>query len=112
MSVAVRVQSESEWFFYLDGVRKSTLYVVKFRGSNSLYSVSSKLLFNLVKVLINWNDGLGRSVFVRVQSKSQKIFDIGGILKKYFIRCQISCSKTRYKVFQYKLLSNLVKDIF
>ena len=71
-----------------------------------------KLLFNLVKDLFNWIEGLRRSVTVRVQSEGERIFDIGGIRKKYSIRCQISRSKFRYIVFQHKLLFNLAKDLF
>ena len=71
-----------------------------------------KSLFNLVKDLFNWIEGLGRSVTVRVQSERERIFDLGGIRKKYLMRCQISRSKTRYIVFQHKSLFNLVKDLF
>ena len=71
-----------------------------------------KLLFNLVKDLFKWIEGLGRSVTVRVQSERERIFDLGCIRKNYSIRCQISRSKTRYIVFQHKLLFNLVKDLF
>ena len=46
-----------------------------------------------------------RSVTVRVESQREIIFDLGGIQKKYSIRCQISRSKTRYIVFQRKSLS-------
>ena len=53
-----------------------------------------------------------RSVTTGVQFDREKIFDLGGIRKKYLIRCQISRSKTRYIVFQYKSLLNLVKDLF
>ena len=53
-----------------------------------------------------------RSVTVRVQSEGELIFDLGGIQKKYSIRCQISRSKTRYIVFQHKSLFNLFKDLF
>ena len=53
-----------------------------------------------------------RSVTVRVQSEGEIIFDLGGIQKKYSVRCQISRSKTRYIEFQYKSLFNLVKDLF
>ena len=53
-----------------------------------------------------------RSVITRVHSDREKIFDLGGIRKKYLIRCQISRSKTRYIVFQHKSLLNLVKDLF
>ena len=71
-----------------------------------------KSLCNLVKDLFKWIEGQGRSVTVRVQSEGEWIFELGGIWKKYLIRCQISRSKTRYKVFQNKSLFNLVKDLF
>ena len=85
-----------------------------FALKNALYSVlfQHKSLFNLVKDLFNWIEGLGRSVTVRVQSEGERTFDLGGIRKKYLIRCQISHSKTFYIVFQHKSLSNLVKDLF
>ena len=41
-----------------------------------------------------------------------KFLDLGGIRKKFLIRCQISRSKTRYIVFQHKSLFKLVKDLF
>ena len=71
-----------------------------------------KSLFNLVKDLFNWIEGLGRSVTVQVQSEGEWIFELGGIWKKYLIRCQISRSKTRYIVFKHKSLFNLVMDLF
>ena len=71
-----------------------------------------KLLFNPIKDLFKTIEGLGRSVTVRVQYERERIFDLGGIRKKYSIGCQISRSKTRYIVFQHKLLFNLVKDLF
>ena len=71
-----------------------------------------KSLFKLVKDLFKWIEGLGRSVNVRIQSEGERIFDLGGIRKKYLIRCQISRSKTRYIVFQHKSLFNLFKDLF
>ena len=71
-----------------------------------------KLVFSLVKDLFKLIEGLRRSVTVRVQSKGERIFDLGAIRKKYSIRCQTSRSKTRYIVFQHKLLFNLVKDLF
>ena len=57
-----------------------------------------KSLFNLVKDLFKWIEGLERSVLVRVQSEREKIFDKGVIRKKYLIRCQISGSNARYSV--------------
>ena len=71
-----------------------------------------KLLFNLVKDLFKTIEGLGRSLTVWVQSERERIFDQGCIRKKYLVSCQISLSKTRYIVFQHKLLFNLVKDLF
>ena len=73
--------------------------------------IQHKSLFNLVKDLFKWIEGLGRSVAVRVQSEGEWIFDLGGIRKKYLIRCQISRSKLVI-VFQNKSLFNLVKDFF
>ena len=40
-----------------------------------------KSLFNLVKDLIKWIEGLERSVTVRVQFEGERIFDLGGIRK-------------------------------
>ena len=71
-----------------------------------------ELLFNLVKDLFKWIESLGRSVTVWVQSEREGISDLDGIRKNYSIRCQISHSKTRFIVFQHKLLFNLVKDLF
>ena len=71
-----------------------------------------KSLLNLVKDLLKWIEGLRRSVTVRVQPEEQRIFDLGGIRRKYSIRCQFSRSKTSYMVFQHKSLLNLVKDLF
>ena len=55
-----------------------------------------KSLFNLVKDLFKWIEGLGRSVSVRVQSEGERIFDLGWIRKNYLIRCQISRSKLAF----------------
>ena len=112
-SVTVRVQSEGERIFDLDGIRKKYLIRCQISRSKTLYIVfQHKSLFNLVKDLFKWIEGLGRSVTVRVQSEGERIFDLGGIRKKYLIRCQISRSKTLYIVFQHKSLFNLVKDLF
>ena len=112
-SVAVRVQSERERIFDLGGIRKKYLIRCQISRSKTRYIVfQHKSLFNLVKDLFKWIEGLGRSVTVRVKSERERIFDPGGIRKKYLIRCQISRSKTRYIVFQHKSLFNLVKDSF
>ena len=112
-SVTVWVQSERERIFDLGGIRKEYLIRCQISRSKTLYIVfQHKSLFNLVKHLFKWLEGLVRSVTVRVQSERERIIDLGGIRKKYLIRCQISRSKTRYIVFQLKSLFNLVKDLF
>ena len=112
-SVTVRVQFERERIFDLGGIRKKYSIRCQVSLSKTRYIVfQHKLLFNLVKDLFKWIEGLGRSVTDRVQYERERIFDLGGIRKKYSIRCQISHSKTRYMVFQHKLLFNLVKDLF
>ena len=112
-SVKVRVQSGSERIFDLGGIRKKYSIRCQISRSKNRYIVfQHKLLFNLVKDLFKWIEGLERSVNVRVQSGSKRIFDLGGIWKKYSVRCQISRWKTHYIVFQHKLLFNLVKDLF
>ena len=95
-SVSVRVQSEGEKFFVLGGIRKKCLMRCQISRSKSRYKVfqhKSTSLFNLVKDLFKWIEGLERSVTVQVQSEGERIFDLGGIWKKYVIRCQISRSK-------------------
>ena len=82
------------------------------RSKNRYIVFQHKLVFNLVEDLFKWFEVLGRSVTVRLEYESEKFFDLGGIRKKYSIRCQISRSKNRYIVFQHKLLFNLVKDLF
>ena len=112
-SVTTRVQSEGEKIFDLGGIRKKYLIRCQILRSKTRYKVfQHKSLFNLVKDLFKWLEGLRRSVTVRIQSEGERIFDLGGIRKKYLIRCQNSRSKTRYKVFQHKSLFNLVKDLF
>ena len=112
-SVTVRVQSGSERIFDLGGMRKKYSVRCQISRWKTHYKVfQHKLLFNLVKDWFKWIEGLGRSFTVWVQSERKNFFDLGGIRKKYSIRCQISRSKNRYIVFQHKLLFNLVKDLF
>ena len=112
-SVTVRVQSEGERIFDLGAIRKKYSIRCQIWRSKTRYIVfQHKLLFNLVKDLFKWIEGLRKSVTIRVQSEGERIFDLGVIPKKYSIRCQIWRSKTRYMVFQHKLLFNLVKDLF
>ena len=112
-SVTVRVRSERERNFDLECIRKKYSIRCQTSRSKTRYVVfQHKLLFNLVKDLFKWIEGLGRSVTDWVRSEMERIFDQGCIRRKYSIRCQISRSKTRYIVFQHKLLFNLVKDLF
>ena len=112
-SVTVRVQSEGERIFDVGAIRKNYSIRCQISRSKTRNIVfQHKLLFNLVKDLFIWIEGLRRSVTVRVQSEGERIFDVGAIRKNYSIRCQISRWKTRNIVFQHKLLFNLVKDLF
>ena len=93
-SVNVRIQSNGERIFNLGGIGKKCLIRCQISRSKTGYIVfQHKSLFNLVKDLFKWIEGLGRSVTTRVQSEGERIFDLGGIRKKYLIRCQILRSK-------------------
>ena len=108
-SVNVRIKFEGERIFDLGGIRKKYLIRCQISRSKTLYIVFQNIsLFKLVNDLFKWIGGLGRSVNFRIQSEGERIFDLGGIRKKYLIRCQISRSKTLYLVFQRKSLFNLV----
>ena len=48
------------------------------------------MIFNIVKNLFKSFEGLCRSVIVLVGSTGGLIVDLGGLRKKYLIRCQIS----------------------
>ena len=109
--VTVRVQCEQ--IFELGGIQKKYSIRCQISRSKTRFIVfQHKSLFNLVKDLFKWIEGLRRGFNVRVQSEGDQIFELGGIQKKYSIRCQNSRSKTRYIVFQHKSLFNLVKDLF
>ena len=111
-SVTIRVQSEGERIFDLGAIRKKYSIRCQISRSKTRYIMFQHiLLFNLVKDLFKWIEGVRRSVTVWVQSEGEKIFDLGAIRKNYSIRCQISRSKTRFIVFQHKLVFNLVKDL-
>ena len=70
-----------------------------------------KSLFNLVKDLFKWIEGLGRSVTVRVQSEGEKNFWPRWYTKKVLDTLSNFALKTRYLMFQLKSLFNLVKDL-
>ena len=99
--------------FDLGAIRKKYSKRCQISRSKTRYIVfQHKSLFNLVKNLFKWLEGLRRSVTVRVQSEGERIFDPAGIRKKCSMRCQILRSKTRYIVFQHKLVFKLVKGLF
>ena len=109
----VQARSESEIIFDLGGIRKKYSMRCKISRSKTRYIVfQHKLLFNILEDLFKWIERLGRSVTVQAQSEREIIFDLGGIRKKYSIRCKILRSKTRYIVFKNKLLFNIVEDLF
>ena len=108
-SITAQVQSERKINFDLDGIQKNSIRCQISLSKTRYIVFLFKLLFNLVKDLFKWIKDLGSSVFVGVESEREQIFDLGRIRKKYSKRCQISRTKTRYMVFQHKLLLNLVK---
>ena len=111
-SFIVRVQSGGKNFWPRWYTKKVISTLSNFALKNALLVFQHKSLFNLVKDLFKWIEGLGRSVTVWVQSEGEIIFGIVGILNNYLIRCQISRRKTRYIVFQHKSLFNVAKDLF
>ena len=61
---------------------------------------SKKVIFSIVKDFFNWFEGLCRSVIVLVGSTGGLIVDLGGLRKKYLLRCQTSSSKLYLCVFR------------
>ena len=107
-SVTLQVQPEGQRIFDLGGIRKKYSIGRQISRSKTSYMVFQyKSLLNLIKDLFKWIEGLRRSVTVRVQSEGQRISDLGGIRKKYSIRCQISASKNMLVQFHEKWLSML-----
>ena len=51
------------------------------------------MIFSIVKDLFKCFEGLCRSVIFLVRFTGGLIIDLGGLRKKYLIRCQISSSK-------------------
>ena len=111
-SVTTRVESEGERILDLGAIQKKYSIRCQIWRSKIRYIVfQHKVVFNLVKDLFIWLEGLRRSVTFRVQSEGERVFALGALQKKYSIRYQISRSKTRYIVFQPKLVFNIVKDL-
>ena len=112
-SVIVRVQSEGEKVFDLDGIRKKYLIRCQISRSKTRYAMfQHQLLFNLVKDLFKRIDELGRSVAVRGKSESEKNFWTEVVYEKsiwYVVKFR---AQKLAIVFQHKLFFNLVKDLF
>ena len=109
-SVSILVVSESAGIFDLGGLRKKCSCRCQIlRSKEFRYAVSRKVFFNLVKDLCKLNEGWSRSVSILVGSESLRIYDLGGLRKKYSCRCQILRSKEfRYAVSR-KVFFNLVR---
>ena len=60
------------------------------------------MIFSIVKDLFKSFEGLCRSVIVLIGSTGGLVVDLGGLRKKYLIRCQISSSKVILKRFHKK----------
>ena len=96
-SVTVRIQSEGEKIFDLGAIRKKYSIRCQIWRSKTRYIMFlHKLLFNLVKDLFKWIEGLRRSVTVRVQSEGERVFDLGAIRKMYSIRCHLALKNSLY----------------
>ena len=92
--------------------KKSTRYVVKFRAQNSSIYFFNVNRFQPSQGLIQMNWGSSEECHCPSTVWGEIIVGLGGIQKKYSIRCQISRSKTRFIEFQQKSLFNLFKDLF
>ena len=90
---------------------KSTHYVVNFGLKKYACAISWKVTFNVVKDLFKWIEGLCRIVIILVGSNREVIFDLGGLRKKYSIRCQIRLKKFACAI-SWKVTFNVVKDLF
>ena len=60
------------------------------------------MIFSIVKDLFKSFEVLCRSVIVLIGSTGGLVVDLGGLKKKYLIRCQISSSKVILKRFHKK----------
>ena len=80
----------------------------KFALKNSLYSVSTQIVFQPSRGFIQLNWGSREECHWPSKVWKRTSFCIR---KKYSICCQILRSKTRYIVFQHKMFCNLVEDL-
>ena len=82
--VTVRVQSESARVLDLCCLRKkkNSIRCQISRSKTRYILFQHKWLFNLVKNLLKWFEGLGRSVTVQVQSEKERVLDLVWMRKK------------------------------
>ena len=98
--------------FDLGGIRKKVLDTLSNFALKTRYLIfQHKSLFNLVKDLFKWIEGLERSL-VRVKSEGAMNFWPRWYTKKVLDTLSNFALKTRYIVFHHKSLFNLVKDLF
>ena len=71
----------------LAGKKKYSIRCQFLRSKTRYIVFQHKSLSNLVKDLFKQIEGLGRSVTAQVQSEGESIFDLGGVIKNYLIRC-------------------------
>ena len=70
------------------------------------------MFFNVVKDSFKCIQGLKRSLSTQKVSEKEEIINLAALRKKQLICCQISHYKTRYIVFQHKLYSNIIQELF
>ena len=111
-SVSILVGFESAGIFDLGGLRKKySCRCQILRSKECRCAVSRKVFFNLVRDLCKLNEDWSRSVSILVSSESARIFDLGGLRKKYSCRCQILRSKECRCAVSRKVFFNLVKEL-
>ena len=106
-SVIILVSSNRGYFSSWWPTKKVLNTLSNFELKKYAYAISWKVTFNVVKDFFKWIEGLCRSVIILVNSNREIIFDLGGLRKKYSIRCQISGSKNMLVQFHEKRLSML-----
>ena len=90
----------SRWF-----TKKVLTTLSNFTLKKRCWCIFKKVIFNIVRDLFKWIEGLCRNVITLVGSEWVIVFDLGGLRKKYLLRCQISRSKTVLMQFHKKSFS-------
>ena len=88
------------------------MYVVRLCAQKTIYMQFNKKFFNIVKVLFKSIERICRSGKKQIYSKAERVIDLGGLRKKYLLRCQIVRSKDYlYTVYQ-KVFFQYSEDLF